>query len=88
VVTDVKLSLRNCCHDVRVVVLVACPYEDRAATIPIEVAPTTATPIATAAMTNLLMLLGPMLRSIGIQIVYEQRRAERRPIRIERVGHE
>ena len=29
-----------------------------------------------------------MLRSIGIQIVYEQRTAERRPIRIERVGYE
>src|SRR3954470_907244 len=42
----------------RWVVVLACSCEDCAAATPIALAPTTATPIATAAMTNLLMLRG------------------------------
>src|SRR5678815_1448290 len=40
----------------RWVVVLACSCEDCAAAIPIALAPTTATPIATATLTNLLML--------------------------------
>ena len=43
---------------------------------------------STKKLSDDLRRLAPMLRSIGIQIVYEQRTAERRPIRIERVGYE
>src|SRR6476620_9826451 len=42
----------------RWVVVLACSCEDCAAAIPIALAPTTAIPIATATMTNLLMLRG------------------------------
>src|SRR4051812_31344812 len=52
----------------RGVIVLACSCEDCAAAIPIALAPKTATPIATASMTNLLMLrsmIASIYRTIG-----------------------
>src|SRR6478752_6938563 len=61
----------------RGVVVLACSCEDCAAAIPIALAPTTATPIATATMTNLLMLRG-MIASTYRTIVALYRRFDLR----------
>src|SRR3954470_1007499 len=61
----------------RWVVVLACSCEDCAAAIPIALAPTTAIPIATATMTNLLMLRG-MIASTYRTIVALYRRFDLR----------
>jgi putative DNA primase/helicase len=40
---------------------------------------------STKKLSDELRRLAPMLRSVGVRVVYEQRIAERRPIRIERI---
>src|SRR6476660_3617041 len=50
----------------RCVVVLACSCEDCAAAMPIALAPTTATPIATATLTNLQMLHGMIDRRFDL----------------------
>src|SRR4029077_7618732 len=62
----------------RWVVVLACSCEDCAAAIPIALAPTTAIPIATATMTNLLMLRGMIASTYRTKVALYRRSDLRR----------